>query len=79
MARIWFVQFADGYFTVDKKYFEFQKASEKLDEDIEDVNPIATTSCNFPAVSDMSEPQIRLMDDVSYWFRGTLFLVDAVT
>ncbi|KAI4096507.1 MAG: hypothetical protein LQ344_001015 [Seirophora lacunosa] len=69
MARIWFVQFADGYFTVDKKYFEFQKASEKLDEDIEDVNPIATTSCNFPAVSDMSEPQIRLMDDVSYWFR----------
>lgn len=70
MARIWFIQFADGYFAVDKKYFEFQKASEKLDEDIKDVNPTTTTlSSNFPAAMNMSEPQVRLMDDVSYWFR----------
>ncbi|KAL8713449.1 MAG: hypothetical protein Q9225_006768 [Loekoesia sp. 1 TL-2023] len=25
MARIWFVQFADGYFAVDEQYFEFQR------------------------------------------------------
>ncbi|KAL9016265.1 MAG: hypothetical protein Q9185_006387 [Variospora sp. 1 TL-2023] len=69
MARIWFIQFADGYFAVDRKYFEFQKASEKLDEDIEDVNPTTTLSSNFPTAMNMSEPQVRLMDDVSYWFR----------
>ncbi|KAI4114924.1 MAG: hypothetical protein LQ338_007938 [Usnochroma carphineum] len=67
MARIWFVQFADGYFTVDKQYFEFQKASGRLDQKEADVE--AVISSPLPAVVDMSEPQIDLMHDVTHWFR----------
>lgn len=69
MARIWFVQFADGYFIVDKQYFEFQKASEKLDQKTEDGDSRSPDSYNLSTRMVMSEPRIQLMLDVSYWFR----------
>lgn len=69
MARIWFVQFADGYFTVDKQYFEFQKVSEQLHQKTDDSESRSPSSYHVPKTTTMSESRIHLMHDVTSWFR----------
>ncbi len=75
MARIWFVQFADGYFTVDKQYFDFQKASEKLIQKSGDSESGSPSSNTLPQKTTMSEPRTHLMHDVTSWFREMPVLV----
>ncbi|KAL8749462.1 MAG: hypothetical protein Q9184_006803, partial [Pyrenodesmia sp. 2 TL-2023] len=69
MARIWFVQFADGYFTVDKQYFEFQKVSEQLHQKTDDSESGPPLAYNVPRTATMSESRMHLMHDVTSWFR----------
>ncbi|KAL9026981.1 MAG: hypothetical protein Q9196_004434 [Gyalolechia fulgens] len=69
MARIFLVQFNDGYFVVDQQYFEFQKASEKLDRKDTAVVPEMTSLHDSPAINRLLTSHISLLQDVTHWFR----------
>ncbi|KAL8749425.1 MAG: hypothetical protein Q9184_006813, partial [Pyrenodesmia sp. 2 TL-2023] len=64
MARIWFVQFADGYFAVDKHYIEYRKMYRRL-TNLEPSEPHGA----IPPPSTLGMQSIWLMHDLATWFR----------
>ncbi|KAL8901742.1 MAG: hypothetical protein Q9207_005053 [Kuettlingeria erythrocarpa] len=64
MARIWFVQFADGYFAVDKHYIEYRKMYGRL-KNLESSEPHETT----PSVTALGIQYVWIMHDLASWFR----------
>ncbi|KAL8916631.1 MAG: hypothetical protein Q9208_008390 [Pyrenodesmia sp. 3 TL-2023] len=64
MARIWFVQFADGYFAVDKHYIEYRKKYGRL-TNIESSKSHET----IPAPTTLGIQSVWLMHDLAAWFR----------
>ncbi|KAI4189235.1 MAG: hypothetical protein L6R41_001615 [Letrouitia leprolyta] len=69
MARIFLIQFNDGYFVVDQQYFELKNASEKLKQKAQAVKPETTLAHGRPAMNRLSTSHISLLQDVTRWFR----------
>lgn len=70
MSRIWFVQFADGYFAVDKHYMELQKLFGKLKGELEASKPSAQLSASPPTpASILGVQSLWLIHDLTRWFR----------
>ncbi|KAL9006116.1 MAG: hypothetical protein Q9188_001136 [Gyalolechia gomerana] len=65
LARVYLVQFNDGYFVVDQQYFDFQKGSEKLDRAIESDR---AAPHSHSATMDTLISQTSLMREVGRWF-----------
>ncbi|KAL8833581.1 MAG: hypothetical protein Q9170_004196 [Blastenia crenularia] len=70
MARIWFVQFTDGYFTVDKTYFNFQRAFEESKTRKEDPDHAMKSLSNLLTSKALAlTMKMWLMYDLTRWFR----------
>ncbi|KAL8939232.1 MAG: hypothetical protein Q9216_003478 [Gyalolechia sp. 2 TL-2023] len=65
LARVYLVQFKDGYFVVDQQYFEFQKDSGQLDRA---TNSDRAIPQKRSAETRTLASQTSLMQEISCWF-----------
>ncbi|KAL9603999.1 MAG: hypothetical protein Q9219_000761 [cf. Caloplaca sp. 3 TL-2023] len=70
VARVWFVQFADGHLAVDEQYFEFQREVDESIERNKDTDTLSDSLSRLPFTARSSESQtVWLMYDLTHWFR----------